>query len=93
MILQAGFQKGGYYPALSVVLLVLTFFMFAAYIRAFQRVFLVVDNEETETEVSYLSIYIIIPIGILSILCIALGVYPTPVIDAINQLSTIIIGG
>ncbi len=93
MILQAGFQKGGYYPALSVVVLVLTFIMFAAYIRTFQRVFLAVDETKKETEISYLSIYIIIPIVILSILCILLGVFPTPVVDVINQLSTAIVGG
>ncbi|MGZ4913228.1 MAG: complex I subunit 5 family protein [Halobacteriota archaeon] len=93
MILQAGFQKGGYYPALSVIMLVLTFFMFAAYIRAFQRVFLVVGAEQREIEVSYLSIYIIIPIVILSILCVLLGVFPTPVINVINQLSVAIVGG
>ncbi|MGZ4948397.1 MAG: complex I subunit 5 family protein [Halobacteriota archaeon] len=93
MILQAGFQKGGYYPALSVVLLVLTFIMFAAYIRAFQRVFLTVGEEKKETEVSYLSIYIIIPIVILSILCVLLGIFPTPVVDVCNQLSIAIVGG
>ncbi len=93
MILQAGFQKGGYYPALSVVLLVLTFIMFAAYIRAFQRVFLAAARGEREVAISYLSIYIIIPIVILSILCIVLGVYPTPVIDAISRISIAIVGG
>ncbi len=93
MILQAGFQKGGYYPALSVVVLVLTFIMFAAYIRTFQRVFLTVGEENKETEVSYLSIYIILPIIILSVLCIFLGVFPAPAIDVINQLSVAIVGG
>ena len=93
MILQAGFQKGGYYPLLSVILLVLTFVMFAGYIRIFQRVFLTVGEERTEVEVSYLSIYIIAPIVILSILCILLGVFPTPVVDAINKLSLAIVAG
>ena len=93
MILQAGLQKGGYYPFLSVVLLVLTFVMFAAYIRVFQRVFLTVGEERKEVEVSYLSIYIIAPIVILSILCILLGVFPAPVVDAINKLLLAIVGG
>jgi len=44
LILQAGFAKGGLYPALSVALLVLTFPMFVGYIRVFQRVFLTVDQ-------------------------------------------------
>lgn len=93
MILQAGFQKGGYYPLLSVILLVLTFVMFAAYIKIFQRVFLTVGEERREVEVSYLSIYIIAPIVILSILCVLLGVFPTPVVDAIHKLSLAIVGG
>ena len=44
LILQAGFQKGGYYPALSIILLVLTLPMFAAYIKVFQRTFLATDR-------------------------------------------------
>ncbi len=93
LILQAGFQKGGYYPALSAVLLVLTFAMFAAYIKVFQRVFFTVDEHLKAPEVSYLSIYIIIPIIILSILCVLMGIFPTAIIEHINSLSLAILGG
>lgn len=93
LILQAGFQKGGYYPALSVVLLVLTFPMFAAYIKVFQRVFLTVDEHVKAPEVSYQSIYIIIPIIILSVLCVLMGIFPTAIVDQINKLSLAILGG
>ena len=93
LILQAGFQKGGYYPALSVVLLVLTFPMFAAYIKVFQRAFLTVDERLQAPKVSYLSTYIIITIIILSILCVLMGVFPTAIIDQINKLSLALLGG
>jgi multicomponent Na+:H+ antiporter subunit D len=93
LILQAGFQKGGYYPALSVVLVVLTLPMFAAYIRVFQRAFLTVDERLEAPEVSYLSIYIIIPIIILSVLCVLMGIFPTAIIDQLNSLSVAILGG
>ena len=93
LILQAGFQKGGYYPALSVVLLVLTLPMFAAYIRVFQRTFLTVDERLEAPEVSYLSIYIIIPIIILSVLCVLIGIFPTAIIEQANSLSVAILGG
>jgi multicomponent Na+:H+ antiporter subunit D len=92
LILQAGFQKGGYYPALSVVLLVLTFPMFAAYIKLFQRVFFRVEQVKV-SEVSYQSIYIIIPIIILSVLCVLMGIFPTAIVDQINKLSLTILGG
>jgi multicomponent Na+:H+ antiporter subunit D len=93
LIFQAGFQKGGYYPALSVVLLVLTLPMFAAYIKVFQRAFLTVDERLEAPQVSYLSIYIIIPIIILSILCVLMGIFPTAIIDQINSLSLALLGG
>ncbi|MGA7075897.1 MAG: proton-conducting transporter membrane subunit [Halobacteriota archaeon] len=93
LILQAGFQKGGYYPALSVVLLVLTLPMFAAYIRVFQRAFLTVDERLEAPEVSYISIYIIIPIIILSVLCVLMGIFPTAIIEQVNSLSVAILGG
>jgi multicomponent Na+:H+ antiporter subunit D len=92
LILQAGFQKGGYYPALSVVLLVLTFAMFAAYVKVFQQVFFRVEQVKV-SEVSYQSIYIIIPIIILSVLCVLMGVFPTTIVDQINKLSLTILGG
>jgi len=93
LILQAGFQKGGYYPALSVVLVVLTLPMFAAYIRVFQRAFLTVDERLEAPEVSYISIYIIIPIIILSVLCVLMGIFPTAIIEQVNSLSVAILGG
>jgi multicomponent Na+:H+ antiporter subunit D len=93
LILQAGFQKGGYYPALSIVLLVLTFPMFAAYIKVFQRAFLTVDERLQAPKVSYLSTYIIIAIIILSILCVLMGVFPTAILDQINKLSLALLGG
>jgi len=92
LILQAGFQKGGFYPALSVLLLVLTFAMFAAYVKVFQRVFFRVEQVKV-SEVSYQSIYIIIPIIILSVLCVLMGVFPTAIVDQINKLSLTILGG
>jgi len=93
LILQAGFAKGGVYPALSVALLVLTFPMFAGYIKVFQRVFLTVDQKIAAPRVSNLSIYIIIPIIILSVLCVLMGVFPTAIMDQINKLSLAILGG
>jgi len=81
LILQAGFQKGGYYPALSIILLVLTLPMFAAYIKVFQRTFLATDRSGIIPEVSYLSIYIIIPIIILSVLCVLMGIFPSAIIE------------
>jgi multicomponent Na+:H+ antiporter subunit D len=89
MILQASFQKGGYYPILGTIMLILTLPMFAAYIKVLQKVFFRVDEKQTEKdeEREYLTTYIIIPIIILSILCILLGVYPTPVLDQINNIS------
>jgi multicomponent Na+:H+ antiporter subunit D len=93
MILQAGFQKGGYYPALSVLLLVLTLPMFAAYIKVFQRAFLATDGSGEAPDVSYLSIYIIIPIIILSVLCVLMGIFPTAIIEQVNNLSIAILGG
>jgi formate hydrogenlyase subunit 3/multisubunit Na+/H+ antiporter MnhD subunit len=93
LILQAGFEKGGVYPALSVALLVLTFPMFAAYIKVFQRVFLTVDHKKEAPTVSYLSIYIIIPIIILSVLCVLMGIFPTAIVDQINKLSLVLLGG
>jgi formate hydrogenlyase subunit 3/multisubunit Na+/H+ antiporter MnhD subunit len=93
MILQAGFQKGGYYPALSVLLLMLTLPMFAAYIKVFQRTFLAGDESREAPEVSYLSIYIIIPIIILSVLCVLMGIFPTAIIEQVNNLSIAILGG
>jgi multicomponent Na+:H+ antiporter subunit D len=93
LILQAGFEKGGFYPALSVALLVLTFPMFAAYIRVFQRVFLTVDHKKEAPGVSYLSIYIILPIIILSVLCVLMGIFPTAIVDQINKLSLALLGG
>ncbi|MGZ5563219.1 MAG: proton-conducting transporter transmembrane domain-containing protein, partial [Halobacteriota archaeon] len=93
MILQAGFQKGGYYPALSVILLVLTLPMFAAYIKVFQRAFLAGDGSREAPKVSYLSIYIIIPIIILSVLCVLMGIFPTAIIEQVNNLSIAILGG
>jgi multicomponent Na+:H+ antiporter subunit D len=93
MILQAGFQKGGYYPALSVILLVLTLPMFAAYIKVFQRAFLAEDGSREAPKVSYLSIYIIIPIIILSVLCVLMGIFPTAIIEQVNNLSIAILGG
>jgi len=93
LIFQAGFQKGGYYPALSIVLLVLTLPMFAAYIKVFQRTFLTVDERLEAPQVSHLSIYIIIPIIILSILCVLMGIFPTAIIEHINSLSLAILGG
>jgi multicomponent Na+:H+ antiporter subunit D len=93
LILQAGFQKGGYYPALSVILLMLTLPMFAAYIKVFQRVFLATEGSGAMPEVSYLSIYIIIPIIILSVLCVLMGIFPTAIIDQVNNLSIAILGG
>jgi formate hydrogenlyase subunit 3/multisubunit Na+/H+ antiporter MnhD subunit len=92
LILQAGFLKGGYYPALSVVLLVLTFPMFAAYIKLFQRVFFTVDEHVKTPELSYQSFYIIIPIIILSVLCVLMGIFPTAIVDQINKLSLAILG-
>jgi multicomponent Na+:H+ antiporter subunit D len=93
LILQAGFQKGGYYPALSIILLVLTLPMFAAYIKVFQRIFLATDGSGIIPEVSYLSIYIIIPIIILSVLCVLMGIFPTAIIEQVNNLSIAILGG
>jgi len=93
LILQAGFAKGGVYPALSVALLVLTFPMFAGYIKVFQRVFLTVDQKTAAPRVSNLSIYIIIPIIILSVLCVLMGVFPTAIVDQIHKLSLAILGG
>ncbi len=93
MILQAGFQKGGYYPALSVLLLMLTLPMFAAYIKVFQRTFLAGDESREAPEVSFLSIYIIIPIIILSVLCVLMGIFPTAIIEQVNNLSIAILGG
>jgi multicomponent Na+:H+ antiporter subunit D len=92
LILQAGFLKGGYYPVLSAVLLVFTFPMFAAYIKLFQRVFFTVDTHVETPEPSHLSIYIIIPIIILSVLCVLMGIFPTAIIDQINKLSLAILG-
>lgn len=93
MILQASFQKGGYYPILGAIMLILTFPMFAAYIKVFQKIFFGIDDTQTEKggENRYLTTYIIIPIIILSILCILLGVYPTPVLDQINGISVILL--
>jgi multicomponent Na+:H+ antiporter subunit D len=93
LILQAGFQKGGYYPALSIILLVLTLPMFAAYIKVFQRTFLATDRRGIIPEVSYLSIYIIIPIIILSVLCVLMGIFPSAIIEQVNNLSIAILGG
>ncbi|HEX7515340.1 MAG TPA: proton-conducting transporter membrane subunit [archaeon] len=93
LILQAGFQKGGYYPALSIILLVLTLPMFAAYIKVFQRTFLATDRSGKIPEVSYLSIYIIIPIIILSVLCVLMGIFPSAIIEQVNNLSIAILGG
>jgi formate hydrogenlyase subunit 3/multisubunit Na+/H+ antiporter MnhD subunit len=93
LIVSAGFQKGGYYPALSVILLVLTLPMFAAYIKVFQRVFLAADTSGEAPEVSYLSIYIIIPIIILSVLCVLMGIFPTAIIEQVNHVSIAILGG
>jgi formate hydrogenlyase subunit 3/multisubunit Na+/H+ antiporter MnhD subunit len=93
LILQAGFQKGGYYPLLSIILLVLTLPMFAAYIKAFQRTFLATDRSWIIPEVSYLSIYIIIPIIILSVLCVLMGIFPAAIIEQANNLSIAILGG
>jgi formate hydrogenlyase subunit 3/multisubunit Na+/H+ antiporter MnhD subunit len=93
LILQAGFQKGGYYPVLSIILLVLTLPMFAAYIKAFQRTFLATDRSWIIPEVSYLSIYIIIPIIILSVLCVLMGIFPAAIIEQANNLSLAILGG
>jgi formate hydrogenlyase subunit 3/multisubunit Na+/H+ antiporter MnhD subunit len=93
LILQAGFQKGGYYPALSIILLVLTLPMFAAYIKVFQRTFLATDRSGIIPEVSYLSIYIIIPIIILSVLCVLMGIFPSAIIEQVNNLSIAILGG
>jgi multicomponent Na+:H+ antiporter subunit D len=93
LILQAGFQKGGYYPALSIILLVLTLPMFAAYIKVFQRTFLATDRSGIIPEVSYLSIYIIIPILILSVLCVLMGIFPSAIIEQANNLSIAILGG
>jgi formate hydrogenlyase subunit 3/multisubunit Na+/H+ antiporter MnhD subunit len=93
LILQAGFQKGGYYPALSIILLVLTLPMFAAYIKVFQRTFLATDRSGIIPEVSYLSIYIIIPIIILSVLCVLMGIFPSAIIEQANNLSIAILGG
>ena len=89
MILQASFQKGGYYPILGIVMLIFTLPMFAAYVKVFQKVFFRVDQNQAEKggEIGYLTTYIIIPIIILSILCILLGVYPTLVLDQINKIS------
>jgi multicomponent Na+:H+ antiporter subunit D len=92
LILQAGFLKGGYYPALSVVLLVLTFPMFAAYIKLFQRVFFTVDEHVKTPEPAHQSFYIIIPIIILSVLCVLMGIFPTAIVDQINKLSLAILG-
>jgi multicomponent Na+:H+ antiporter subunit D len=93
LILQAGFQKGGYYPALSIILLVLTLPMFAAYIKVFQRTFLATDRSGIIPEVSYLSIYIIIPIIILSVLCVLMCIFPSAIIEQVNNLSIAILGG
>jgi multicomponent Na+:H+ antiporter subunit D len=93
LILQAGFLKGGYYPVLSVVLLLCTFPMFAAYVKLFQRVFFTVDTRVETPEPSHLSIYIIILIIILSVLCVLMGIFPTAIIDQINKLSLAILGG
>ena len=93
LILQAGFLKGGYYPVLSAVLLVFTFPMFAAYVKLFQRVFFTVDKHVKTPEPSHLSIYIILPIIILSVLCVLMGIFPTAIIDQINKLSLAILGG
>lgn len=89
MILQASFEKGGYYPILGTIMLLFTLPMFAAYVKVFQKIFFHVDEKHTEKEVEtgYLTTYIIIPIIILSILCILLGVYPTLVLDQINKIS------
>ncbi len=93
MILQASFQKGGYYPILGTIMLILTLPMFAAYMKVFQKIFFRVDEKQTEKEeeIGYLTTYIIIPIIILSILCILLGVYPTPVLDQINKISLVLL--
>jgi len=93
MILQAGFQKGGYYPGLSVLLLVLTLPMFAAYIKVFQRTFLAGDESREAPEVSYLPIYIIIPIIILAVLCVLMGIFPTAITEQVNNLAIAILGG
>ncbi|HYA33887.1 MAG TPA: proton-conducting transporter membrane subunit [Candidatus Bathyarchaeia archaeon] len=93
LILQAGFQRGGFYPLLSGLLLVLTFPMFAGYVKVFQRVFLTVDKKKETSEMSYLSIYIIIPIIILSVLCVLMGVFPTAIVDQLSKLSVAILGG
>jgi formate hydrogenlyase subunit 3/multisubunit Na+/H+ antiporter MnhD subunit len=63
--------------------------MFAAYVKVFQKIFFHVEEKQTEKEkeIGYLTTYIIIPIIILSILCILLGVYPTLVLDQINKIS------
>jgi multicomponent Na+:H+ antiporter subunit D len=89
MILQASFEKGGYYPILGTIMLLFTLPMFAAYVKVFQKIFFNADEKHTEKEVEtgYLTTYIIIPIIILSILCILLGVYPTLVLDQINKIS------
>ena len=76
-----------------MALLVLTFPMFAGYIRVFQRVFLTVDQKIKAPTVSYLSIYIIIPIIILSVLCVLMGVFPTAIVDQINKVSLAVLGG
>jgi formate hydrogenlyase subunit 3/multisubunit Na+/H+ antiporter MnhD subunit len=43
--------------------------------------------------VSNLSIYIILPIIILSVLCVLMGVFPTAIVDQIHKLSLAILGG
>ena len=78
---------------MSVLLLVLTFPMFAGYIKVFQRVFLTVDEKIEAPAASYLSIYIIIPIIILSVLCVLMGVFPTAIVDQINKISLALLGG
>jgi len=93
LILQAGFLKGGYYAVLSAVLLVLTFPMFAAYIKLFQRVFFKVDERVKTPEPSHQSFYIIVPIIILAMLCVLMGIFPTAIVDQINRLSLAILGG
>lgn len=93
LILQAGFLKGGYYAVLSAVLLVLTFPMFAAYIKLFQRVFFKVDEHVKTPEPSNQPFYIIVPIIILTVLCVLMGIFPTAIVDQINKLSLAILGG
>jgi len=59
----------------------------------FQRAFLATDGSGVMPEVSYLSIYIIIPIIILSVLCVLMGIFPTAIIEQVNNLSIALLGG